>query len=253
MEDVFAQALAVEAGREGDTMLAPQEVQKMLALKALGWGSKSISRELGCSRNTVRQYLRQGSWRPMDVGKRAGALEPHQEWLAERLRRHRGNADVVRQDLERELGMAVSLRTVQRAVKPLRRELRAEALARHPVRDRAGPSTADRLRQHGGDGRRRAHTGSLVRRHLGLQPSLLRRSAAARAAIRVAARSGGRVPSLRRTAPRAAHRQRPGAGGRPRCPNPGSEVQRPLPRVLPLLGRGAAGMRSVPGPNQGQG
>jgi hypothetical protein len=33
------------------------------------------------------------------------------------------------QDLKRELGIAVSLRTVQRAVEPLRRELRAEALA----------------------------------------------------------------------------------------------------------------------------
>jgi transposase len=110
-------------------MLAPQEVHRMLALKALGWGSKRISRELGCSRNTVREYLRQGGWRPMDVANRAGALEPHREWLAERLRRHRGNADVVRQDLARELGIIASLRTVQRAVAPLRRELRAQALA----------------------------------------------------------------------------------------------------------------------------
>jgi transposase len=110
-------------------MMAPPEVQKMLALKALGWGSKRISEELGCSRNTVREYLRQGGWKPMDVGGRAGVLEPHQEWLAERLRRHRGNADVVRQDLERELGVVVALRTVQRAVEPLRREMRAEALA----------------------------------------------------------------------------------------------------------------------------
>jgi transposase len=110
-------------------MLAPQEVQKMVALSALGWGSKRISKELGCSRNTVREHLRQGGWRPMDVEGRAGVLEPHREWLAERLRRHRGNADVVRQDLQRELGIAVSLRTVQRGVESLRRELRAEALA----------------------------------------------------------------------------------------------------------------------------
>ncbi|MCW5612300.1 MAG: IS21 family transposase [Rubrivivax sp.] len=110
-------------------MLAPQEVQRMLALQALGWGAKRISRELGCSRNTVRQYLRQGGWRPMDVASRAGVLEPHRQWLAERLRQHRGNADVVRQDLARELGIEVSLRTVQRAVEPLRCELRAEAVA----------------------------------------------------------------------------------------------------------------------------
>ena len=101
----------------------------MLALQALGWGAKRISGEIGCSRNTVREYLRSGGWKAMDVSRRASVMQPHREWLAERLRRHRGNADVVRQDLERELGISVSLRTVQRAVEPLRRELRAEALA----------------------------------------------------------------------------------------------------------------------------
>ena len=128
MEEVF-QAPQVAAGRGSETMLAPQEVQRMLALQALGWGAKRISREVGCSRNTVREYLRRGGWRPMDVAARAGVLEPHREWLAERLRRHRGNADVVRQDLARELGIEVSLRTIQRAVEPLRRELRAQAVA----------------------------------------------------------------------------------------------------------------------------
>ena len=129
MEEVFAQAPGVEAGLGSETMLAPQEVQRMLALRALGWGAKRISAELGCSRNTVREYLRRGGWKAMDVSRRASVMQPHREWLAERLRRHRGNADVVRQDLKRELGIAVSLRTVQRAVEPLRRALRAEALA----------------------------------------------------------------------------------------------------------------------------
>jgi transposase len=129
MDEVGGQAPPVGFGRGSETMLAPQEVQKMLALSALGWGAKRISRELGCSRNTVREYVRQGGWRPMDVSGRASALAPHVEWLAERLRRHRGNADVVRQDLARELGIEVSLRTVERAVEPLRRELRAEAVA----------------------------------------------------------------------------------------------------------------------------
>ena len=69
----------------------------MLALSALGWGSKRISRELGCSRNTVREYVRQGGWRPM--AGRDSVLQPHLAWLGERLRQHRGNADVVRQDL----------------------------------------------------------------------------------------------------------------------------------------------------------
>ena len=93
MEEVIAQAPEVKAGLGGETMLAPQEVQRMLALRALGWGAKRISAELGCSRNTVREYLRRGGWKPMDVSRRASVVGPHREWLAERLRQHRGNAD----------------------------------------------------------------------------------------------------------------------------------------------------------------
>lgn len=111
------------------TMLAPQEVQRMLALQAQGWGAKRISKELGCSRNTVREYLRSGGWKPMDVSGRAGILAPHLTWLEQRLRQHKGNADVVRQELQRELGIAVSLRTVQRAVAQMRVALRAQAVA----------------------------------------------------------------------------------------------------------------------------
>ncbi|MBD9573676.1 IS21 family transposase, partial [Ensifer sp. ENS08] len=40
-----------------------------------------------------------------------------------------GNADVVRQDLARELGIEVSLRTVERAVAGYRQQLAASALA----------------------------------------------------------------------------------------------------------------------------
>jgi transposase len=61
--------------------------------------------------------------------RRAKQLDGLQEWLAERFFRHRGNADVVRQDLEREKGLTVSLRTVERAVKGLRQSLAAEARA----------------------------------------------------------------------------------------------------------------------------
>src|SRR3954467_6448894 len=50
-------------------------------------------------------------------------------WLAERFRRHRGDAAGVRQELAAEPGITVSLRTVERAVAHLRRELAAEALA----------------------------------------------------------------------------------------------------------------------------
>lgn len=49
--------------------------------------------------------------------------------MEERFRRHAGNADVVRQELAAEKGIEVSLRTVERAVAHLRRELRAAARA----------------------------------------------------------------------------------------------------------------------------
>lgn len=116
-----------DGGRQ--TMLAPQEVQRMLALQAQGWGAKRICKELGCSRNTVREYLRSGGWKPMDVSGRVSMLAPHLAWLEQRLRQHKGNADVVRQELQREFGITVSLRTVQRAVAPMRVALRAQALA----------------------------------------------------------------------------------------------------------------------------
>lgn len=110
-------------------MRMPDEVAAMLRLRDLGWGTRRIAAELGCNRETVQRYLATGGWAPYRTPERPGALAGHTAWLAERLRRHRGNADVVRQELAAELGMVVSLRTVERAVADLRRELAAEALA----------------------------------------------------------------------------------------------------------------------------
>jgi transposase len=111
------------------SMQTPEEVTAMLRLARAGMSVKRIAVQLRCSRNTVRRYLRAGGWigyRKPERGSRLAGLE---EWLAERFRQHRGNADVVRQDLAREHAISVSLRTVERAVQPLRRELRAETVA----------------------------------------------------------------------------------------------------------------------------
>ena len=110
-------------------MLEPEEVSAMLRLKELGWGAKRIAQELGISRNTVKDYIAAGGWAPYQQPERKKALDGLEEWLRERLRRHRGNADVIRQALAVEMGIVVSLRTVERAVKPYRRELEAEARA----------------------------------------------------------------------------------------------------------------------------
>ena len=125
---VDAKISALVARREA--MLEPDEVTAMLRLTKLGWGSRRIARELGCSRTTVQRYVDAGGWRELRSPKKGmGALTGHAEWLRERFFRHRGNADVVRQDLERELGVTVSLRTVERAVSGYRQQLAAEARA----------------------------------------------------------------------------------------------------------------------------
>ena len=110
-------------------MRTPDDVATMLRLWSLGWGAKRIAGELGVSRNTVRRYIENCGWSAYRKPKRTKALDGLEDWLAERMLRHRGNADVVRQDLARELGLAVSLRTVERAVAGLRQDLRAQARA----------------------------------------------------------------------------------------------------------------------------
>jgi transposase len=92
----------------------------MLALQARGWGTKRIASELGCSRNTVKRWLSEGGWRSMSPVSRSKSLDGLEDWLSDRFRRHAGNADVVRQELLTEKGISVSLRTVERAVAPLR-------------------------------------------------------------------------------------------------------------------------------------
>lgn len=123
------EALQRQVEPRGELMRAPDEVAAMVRLKVLGWGVRRIAAELGCSHMTVRRYLEAGGWVAYRRPRRATALAGLEAWLAERFRRHRGNADVIRQELEREHAIAVSLRTVERAVQELRRELVAEAKA----------------------------------------------------------------------------------------------------------------------------
>jgi transposase len=110
-------------------MREPEEVAAMLALHAKGWGARRIAVELGVSRNTVKRYLAAGGWVAYRSPERAGRLAELEAWLKERFRRHRGNAEVIRQELLAEQQIQVSLRTVERAVAPWRRELAAEARA----------------------------------------------------------------------------------------------------------------------------
>jgi transposase len=115
--------------QEDTRMLEPEVVDRIRELSGQGFGSKRIARALKISRNTVRRYL-------------AGAIAGFQERPAARcldgntLREvHRlygsiaeGNTVVIQQELARQ-GIDIDLRTLQRAVAPLRREERARALA----------------------------------------------------------------------------------------------------------------------------
>jgi len=135
MQESHATAVGNFPGAE--PMQAPEAVSAMLRLSALGWGSKRIARELRCSRGTVKRYLRQGGWAAYRARPPSGSLLALKAFIRERFLQHRGNADVVRQDLAREHGVRVSLRTVERAVRGYRREL--AALARATVRFETPP------------------------------------------------------------------------------------------------------------------
>lgn len=121
-------ALQDEALR-GEVMKTPDDVSEMLRLAACCWGVKRIARELGCSHHTVKGYVAAGGVKPFKAPQRPRKLDGLDDWLRERFIRHRGNADVVRQDLAAEKGLSVSRRTLQRAVQPYRQALAAEALA----------------------------------------------------------------------------------------------------------------------------
>ncbi|KWV43932.1 transposase, partial [Bradyrhizobium macuxiense] len=110
-------------------MKTPDDVAEMLRLRACGWGLKRIARQLGCSHHTVKDYVAAGGVKPFKSPERPKRLDGLEGWLRERFIRHRGNADVVRQDLLAEKGVTVSRRTLQRAVQPYRQALKAEALA----------------------------------------------------------------------------------------------------------------------------
>ena len=127
-ERITETALQDEVLRE-QVMKTPDDVEEMLRLKARGWGLKRIARELGCSHHTVKAYVAAGGVKSFKPPVRAKKLDGLDDWLRERFIRHRGNADVVRQELLAEKGIAVSPRTMQRTLQPYRQALKAEALA----------------------------------------------------------------------------------------------------------------------------
>lgn len=108
---------------EGEMVTAIRE------LTHRGWGAKAIAAELAIARNTVRRYQR-GAVAGVQVRPSARRLSVADQASAQALfqREAEGNAIVVQQLLA-ERGCAVSVRTVQRAVAPVRQAQRAADVA----------------------------------------------------------------------------------------------------------------------------
>ena len=230
-----------------EEMLTPDEVAAMLGLRGLGWGAKRIAAEFGCSRNTVKRYLGLGGWARCRRPERAKALDGLADWLSERFRQHRGNADVVRQELLAVHGIAVSLRTVERAVAPLRRELAAEARA--TVRFETPPG---RQMQVDFGEKRVVIGGETIRvylfvatlghsRRLHVRAFRHERQACWFEGLESAFRRFGGVPE------EVLARQHPGAGDAPRQPDSRGPLQCPAAGVRQTLEVPATGMCAVPG------
>ncbi|BDU77303.1 helix-turn-helix domain-containing protein [Mesoterricola sediminis] len=62
-------------------MLGDGAVAQIFALQNLGWSIRKIAREVGLSRNTVRDWLRGGPDRSYGNGSRAGLLDRYYFWI----------------------------------------------------------------------------------------------------------------------------------------------------------------------------
>src|SRR6201996_158465 len=129
MTAIVSETPALSKTMQGDDMLEAEEVAAMVRLHGLGWGAKRLSQEFGCARNTVRRYLRAGGPVAYRKPERRTAFDGLEDWLRERFFRHDGNADVIRQELAREHGIVIGLRSVELRVRPWRRELKAQRRA----------------------------------------------------------------------------------------------------------------------------
>src|SRR6185437_12460739 len=121
--------LSLPQEQENQGMLKPDVVDRIREWAADGIGVKEIARRLELARNTVRRYL---------AGARVGFQERPAARRLDLDTQHEveclfagvaeGNAVVIQQELAAR-GVEIELRTLQRAVAPLRQEARARALA----------------------------------------------------------------------------------------------------------------------------
>lgn len=109
-------------------MLREDVVREVLARLARGEGVKTIARELGVDKKTVKRWRTQGAWRPRAPQVRAKAMDAHQTFLVQRGPEVDWNGRVLLREL-RAQGFTGGYQQVQRAVQPLRTTRRWTALA----------------------------------------------------------------------------------------------------------------------------
>jgi transposase len=111
-------------------MVDPDDVRAMKELRRQGWALRSIARELGIARATVKRYVRGGAQPGVQQRPRARRLDGTARAAAVELLdgTAEGNAVVVA-ELLGEQGVQASVRTVQRAVAEHRKARRAAELA----------------------------------------------------------------------------------------------------------------------------
>jgi len=177
-------------------MLAPNECVDG-AIAPVGLGNEADCQRTGVQPEHGEALSGGGRLVAIRQPRRRRRLDELDEWLRERFRQHRGNCDVVRQDLLREHGITVSLRTVERAVAPLRQALRAEARA--CLRFETPPGKQLQIDfgattvSIGGTA-----CGCICSWRRWLLAATVCASLSTRAAIGVVRRHGGRLPALRR-------------------------------------------------------
>ncbi|MDH5319305.1 MAG: IS21 family transposase [Nitrospira sp.] len=122
--------------RSEEPMLREDTVQEILARVARGEGIKTIARELGVDRKTVKRWRRQGHWQPRQGRARSRGVAPYLEQLTRRGPEVGWNAVVLHRELQG-LGFTGGVQQVRRAIRPWRAEARWATVA--TVRYETGP------------------------------------------------------------------------------------------------------------------
>lgn len=111
-----------------EPMLGADTVQEVLARLARGEGIKTIAREVGVDRKTVKRWRRLGQWRPRQGRPRPHGVDPYRDWLLQRGPEVGWNAMVLHRELQGR-GFAGSVQQVRRTIRPWRADARWAAVA----------------------------------------------------------------------------------------------------------------------------